>query len=301
MTAKSNSSRRSMYGRDWTQQVSLERALHTLAGICTGISIDYEVTEEESTALLEWLQTYKGFLHISPFKDLELLLHKVLADGHLNEEEKEEVLDWCQRYASTDSPAVQCTTNALRRLHGVLHGIASDGRVTEQEIIDLRDWLEDYENLDDTWPFSELIALLKQVFADGQIDNKEIIEVTAFCEAFIQRSAGSVHDGPVLHTLTAVCNHGADIDFAGKSFCFTGKASRLRDELHAEVNLRGGTTSEIIKHGLNFLVVGKLSQPAWVYASYGRKIEKALALQRSGENLQIIHEDAFVAALQRQT
>lgn len=284
--------------KDWTQITNVERALQSLAGIAQGIALDYEINDSEVASLSDWLSMYAELLSRPPFKELSELLTRVLADGKIDDEERDEVLDWCQRFSSNSSMAIRTTTDALRRLHGVLHGIAADGVVTEQEAIDLGEWLHDYDELQHVWPFCDLQSLLQRIKADGAVDGQELSELLAFCQPFVERAAPGHHRGkPVGHTLTGICDHGAQVEIPGASFLFTGKASRVRKALHDAVEARGGVALDQVRQDLNYLVVGSRSQPAWAYAAYGRKIEAVLALRQAGFDVKIIHEHAFLAAL----
>lgn len=283
--------------QDWTQITNVERALQSLAGIAQGIALDYEINDGEVSSLTEWLSMYSELLNRQPFKELADLLSRILADGRIDELEREELLDWCQRFSSSSSMAIRTSTNALRRLHGVLHGIAADGVVTEQELIDLEDWLQDYDELLYLWPFCDLQALLHQIRTDHIVSERELAELLAFCQPFVERAAPGGHTKPVGHTLTGICDHGAQVDIPGSSFLFTGKASRVRAQLHDAVAARGGVALDRVRQDLNYLVVGSLSQPAWAYAAYGRKIEAVLALRQVGFDVKIIHEHVFLEAL----
>lgn len=282
----------------WTDRANVERALQTLAGIAQGMAIDYEITDGEVGALTEWLSLYSHLTHRPPFKDLADLVERIVADGVIDEEEREELLDWCQTFASDKSVAVTTTTDALRRLHGVLHGIAADGEVTEQEAVDLGDWLQEYDDVCHVWPFCDLKDLLARVLADRKVDEGERAELLAFADSFVERAAiGGEHRAAVGHTITTVCNHGAEITFTGKTFLFTGKAARQRKDLHADVAARGGVPLDRVRNDLDYLVIGSLSQPAWAFANYGRKIEEVLALQAQGFKVAIVHEHALQHAL----
>ena len=284
-------------GKEFTDITNVERAMQSLAGVVQGISLDHEISNAEIGVLSDWLAMYASLLHRQPFGELAELVERILADGVVTAEEREELLDWCQRFLASDSVAVRTTTNALRRLHGVLHGVAADGAVTHQEAADLGDWLEDYADVAHVWPFCELHALLARIRKDGQVDPEEIADLTAFCLPFVERAADGFGDLPVGHTLTGICDHGTDIVFDGAVFCFTGKAAKVRAELHDAVEARGGMAIDHVRSNLSYLVIGSLSQPAWAYASYGRKIEKVLELRRGGLPIVILHEHRLVDAL----
>lgn len=284
-------------GIDWTQITNTERAMQSLAGICQGIAIDYEVSDDEIAELSKWLLMYKEVINEPPFSDLADLIARIVKDDRVEDDEREELLDWCQQYTSSDSVAVRTTTDALRRLHGLLHGIAADGLVTEQEAVDLREWLNDHEDFADLALFREVRGLVAEVLGDRRVDATELNRLLHFCQPYVERPAVTGSRKPVGHTLRSVCDDDAAIEFSGCNYLFTGKARRERKHLHAAVTARGGNPIERVRQDMHYLVVGALSQPAWAYSAYGRKIERVLELREQGYPIVILHEDRLTAVL----
>jgi NAD-dependent DNA ligase len=92
-----------------------------------------------------------------------------------------------------------------------------------------------------------------------------------------------------------------DVVFEGRSFCFTGVfvyADGDRNQCETAVRERGGFCCERPNHELNYLVVGRFAEPAWIHKTYGRKIESALELKSTGANCQIISEEHWMRFLQ---
>ena len=58
-------------------------------------------------------------------------------------------------------------------------------------------------------------------------------------------------------------------------------------------------TKKDASKNLDYLVIGSISQKAWAYSTYGRKIETVLNHRRHGAETQIIHEHDFVAAVEK--
>jgi hypothetical protein len=74
-----------------------------------------------------------------------------------------------------------------------------------------------------------------------------------------------------------------EILFQGNSFCFTGKLAELkRTQAERETRARGGQTSKVVNEHLDYLVVGSIDATGWKHGSYGRKIEKAMAMHDTG-------------------
>ena len=283
----------------WQNLPNVERAFQALSGIAAGIALDYHVTDGEIGALHDWLDLHSDLVDRPPFNELAELLDRVFADGVIDDEEREELLEWCQSFADKGASAVACATDSIRRLHGVLHGVASDGELSDQEIVDLNDWLYEHEDVWHVWPFCDLKERLDAVIGRA-ISDSERAELLAFCAEFAERPSNELgmRGLPVVRSVTHVCNHSAPISFAGKRFCFTGKARLSRKELVRRVEDLGGNVVRNFGNEIDYLVIGALSQPAWAYAAYGRKIEAVLERKRLGvASTEIVHEDAVISEM----
>ncbi len=59
----------------------------------------------------------------------------------------------------------------------------------------------------------------------------------------------------------------------------------------------GGIAVDNINKNLNYLVIGALIEPSWIHSTYGRKIEKAVGYRDKGDDLCIVSERQWTAAL----
>jgi NAD-dependent DNA ligase len=67
----------------------------------------------------------------------------------------------------------------------------------------------------------------------------------------------------------------------------------VRSEIQKLVERLGGEFCNSVSPGVHFLVVGANGNPAWAYACYGRKVEQAMKLRSAGHGLVIVHENDF--------
>lgn len=273
----------------------LDRDLHQLEGIVSGIAIDGTINPTEARALVAWCVDHERAALRSPFSQLVLLLHESISDGVLDLEERSDIEDLIRR-CRTPNEFYNVATSDMQRLHGVLAGIGSDGVVSEAEARGLLTWLESVENLRGSWPYDEIASLITRVLADGVIDRHEQKVVLGFCREFA---------GDVAHLLVktnfdeAFVRHGVCavdplIEFAGKQFCATGASKRLgRDQIYSAIADLGGRGHDRVVSDTNYLVVCDGGNRAWAFCCYGRKVEQAVKLRRAGVQLSIVHEDDF--------
>jgi hypothetical protein len=284
----------------------VNRAVDRLHGILVGISSDYKLEDTEISKLFKWVNVNESLHHLEPFKSVVALLTRCLKDGIIDEDEREEILDWCLEF---HDGLPECVTSAIRRLHGVLHGISIDKKATEEELKGLRDWLMDYEIFHDYWPFDTTWNLVNYILEDGIVTKEEETEFLEFCNNFTE----CVIDDPKVHDelynrsfmqsdafflqpFTALCDRESNIEFRGKAFCFTGPA-RIgpRRKLKEIVKSLEGIPYDSVIQNLDYLVIGAQSSPAWAYSTYGRKIERVIELRDKGNEISILHEDDFIS------
>lgn len=92
-----------------------------------------------------------------------------------------------------------------------------------------------------------------------------------------------------------------NIQFNGKSFCFTGVMSQLkRSHAEREVRSRLGFTQKIITISLDYLVIGSIPSFGWKFGDYGKKIQAARGLiNGQNKNLLLVSEHDFMEALEQ--
>jgi NAD-dependent DNA ligase len=279
----------------FTTRSRLEKSLNSLLGIVEGIAIDGHIVDAEVQFLNTWLADHRDVHRLHPFNELMPIVAAAIADGRLSDEEREDIRWLCERLKS-ESYSGRITAD-LQRLHAILGGLVADGEITENELKGLSSWLQDHDHLKRCWPYDEIDSVITSVMADQQIDHQEQRILMAFFSEFIE-----VHDEKTIvapsfledGVLKGVCAACPEIEFREASFCFTGASTRYTRAILEEVVLRlGGRVVPSVTSKLDYLIVGAEGNPCWAYACYGRKVEKAVELRKSGLKLVIVHENDF--------
>jgi hypothetical protein len=273
----------------------LHRSVSMLYGIVDGITADGEVNAQELNLLAEWMNLHRPQQAFHPFNEFFPLLSKVLEDGTLDDNERKDILWLSNRVLQGE---LECSVKTdMQILHGLLQGIVADGKISPKEIRHLQEWMDNRPQLKGIWPYDEIDSLIGPVLHDGEIDRNEHSHLLAFlsdfCEVSPADSPGDVH-----HSVAGICATCPDIQFEGRLFCVTGSITGYhRKDMEALITRAGGTPVSNVTSDLNYLIVGSQGNPCWAFACYGRKVEHAMLLRRSGNRITIVHESDLFESL----
>src|SRR4030095_10422763 len=64
-------------------------------------------------------------------------------------------------------------SKAIDQLSGICAGILADGVVTEQESEFFAQWVRKFAVFEPVWPFTDILARVERIFADGRCDDEE--------------------------------------------------------------------------------------------------------------------------------
>jgi len=286
-----------------TKPQRVTRAMHSLEGLLKGIAMDSEITLDEVGVLKKWLLENQSVLQHDPFNELKALIDSSLADGRIDEDEKQDLLWFCQKFTSEDN-YFSAITSDLQRLHGILGGIICDNIIDKEELDGLQVWLDGHQALKNCWPFDEIERLVSAVLEDGRIDEQEhqiLLDFFGEFFSFTEEIGRGSHDGRKPGVIRSVCAKAPQVVFGGRLFCFTGSSAREpRDTIREIIRRQGGQYAETFDESVNYLIIGAGGSPCWTYACYGRKVEQAVEWQRKGCAIQIIHEEDFWESLDHQ-
>lgn len=150
------------------------------------------------------------------------------------------------------------------------------------------------------WPYDEVESLIKTVMADKKIDDDEHKMLMNFFGEFVSILDNKTIVNPAIKersNIMGLCAVNPDINLNGL-FCLTGGSAKYsRSEFKQVISSLGGTTTDSVTKNLNYLVVGAEGNPNWAFACYGRKVETAVTLRKSGHQIMIIHENDLHKAI----
>jgi NAD-dependent DNA ligase len=279
----------------FTSRARLEKSVNSLLGLIEGISIDSAINKGEVEFLNLWLLEHSDVQNLHPYNELVPVVRAAVSDGVLTQDEHDDVVWLCERLRSTEY--FDQTTADIQRLHAILGGVVADGTITESELQGLSIWLQRHDHLKTCWPYDEIDSLILGVMKDKKIDSAEQALLKGFFSEFVAILDDRTITNPAIsedQNIVGLCVVCPEIEFPGATFCFTGASSRYkRNELAETVEQLGGEFSSGMTKSVDYLVVGADGNPCWAYACYGRKVEKAVQLRKSGVRVLIVHENDF--------
>ena len=279
----------------FTGRARIEKSINSLLGLIEGIAIDHEINGAELNFLDIWLESHRSLRDRHPFNEIIPTVEHALADRVLTEEEHKDLVWLCQRLVSADY--FDSITADLQRLHAVVGGIVADTSISEAELRGLSEWVEEHDHLRGCWPYDEIGSLVTTVLADKKIDAQEHEMLFKYFSEFVAILDDRSIKSPPLEqsgTVVGLCAVCPEIEFQDNTFCFTGASSRYpRQKLTDTVESLGGRVAASPSKKVDYLIIGADGNPCWAYACYGRKVEKAVELRKSGVRIMIVHESDF--------
>jgi len=279
-----------------------DKAMSTLIGILEGINADGVINSAECSELDQWLILNGSLLSKPPYSTLLDAARKAIEDRMLSEEERLDLI-WLAGEARSDSAYFDELTRRLETLCGLLHGILADGKVTEAELDGLSTWQEENAWLRGNYPFDEIDSAVTRVMRDRVVDANEQRALVAFFNQFcnatrLDQAAARPEEVKAAYRdleIASVFAVDPGIEFASRSFCFTGQSSKgTRNELWDHVRTRGGFPTNSITVDLHYLVVGHIGSACWAHTTFGRKIQTVLIeRKRRSRKTLIVREPDF--------
>lgn len=285
----------------FTKPAQLHKAINTLRGLVAGISSDGGASPAEMTELAHWCELHSHLRDRHPFSELLPVVENACSDGIITDDEAKDILWLCSNFADSSS-YYDATTSAIQFLAGLVHGIMADGELSDKEVAALSSWMSANSFLSGTYPFDEINGMLHAILADRKVSEDERGQLMALFSDIIDFTSSfnlNQIDFDRLkdkYSISGVCAANPEISFENKVFCFTGESYRAkRAEIAKIINSLGGRFNADVSKKVDYLIVGSSGNPCWAYSCYGRKIEDAVRLRRTGAKIVIVNENDFWA------
>lgn len=285
--------------RKYMRKAEIDKTLHSLEGIMKGIAIDNSVNKLEVSELIEWFNCHSHMADTHPLSEIIPAVAAAIEDRHIDQDEAQDILWLCNQF-KTENEYYNAVTSDLQRLQGILHGILADNILTKEELLGLRDWMNQNEHLACAYPYTEISSILCSVLADGIVSSEEALFLKAFFSDFINQNTSRHIDWEEINkakkemSLFGICASCPEILIPEQLFCFTGKSSKTSRAGFADVvTSLGGLFNNNVVESTSYLIIGNEGNPCWAFSCYGRKVEKAVTMRKTGHPILLIHENDF--------
>lgn len=187
------------------------------------------------------------------------------------------------------------SSRQVDELIGIARGIAADGVLNHAEVEFLQKWLAANLSISDQPVIRTLFERVSDILRDGIADAEECTELLDTLNRFSNRD---FELGEVLKsTSLPLCNPPPDLDFTGRTYCFTGTFTYgKRGDCERAVTERGASCGGLSLR-TNYLIVGVYATESWKHSSMGNKILKACEWRDEGVPISIVSEEHWTKHL----
>lgn len=186
----------------------------------------------------------------------------------------------------------------IDELIGIIKGVLVDGHVSQGEAEYLLRWMKSNSDAANVWPACILYPRIANALSDGILDSNKEKDLLQLLMSAVGRNTALDFGEASNSTQLPVTVSAPQIEFAGRTFCFTGRFfSGTRDWCHEQVAIRGGIPADSITKKLDYLVIGDIGSRDWLHSTFGTKIQKAATYAARGTPLVIVTEEHWALQL----
>jgi len=271
-----------------------DKATYVLRGILEGVVADEKLNEAEIMFLDIWMRSQQPLEDNGDVIDLLEYIGDILEDGYVSKQELSEIHSFIDDVLDYGVQSSETDEDNINELIGLLLGISADGKLTDGEFAALDQWLSSNAHLADTYPANELIKRIKEIKADGVVDEEEkedLLEAIKKLTGYRFTETGDA-EGAVAEVFSKTIEN---FTHSEQKICFTGKfVSGTRKVCEKSAKDKGAIIAKSVTKDLDILILGTIASRDWRFTSHGRKIEKAVKYNNDGTNIIIISERTWL-------
>lgn len=276
--------------KDFNRSRNRNKAAATLYGILIGLTADQRLNDAEIMFLQVWLEQQKEMK--GDILDIYDAVKVALEDGEISSEERDDLknlLDDCIEY----SDSVFEKDAEVNQFVGFLKGISADGVINETEFDKLKQYVSNAPlNIQRVFPFNIVYDRINMILSDQIVDAAELEELNNLVSDIV--GTHFTEDGDAIGGATSLFNAPISENLNGKNICFTGKfVSGSRKQIEAKAIEMGAIPQSSVTNTTDYVVIGTLVSRDWIHETSGRKIEKAMSLQKKGLPIHITSEQVW--------
>ena len=189
-------------------------------------------------------------------------------------------------------------TKAIEHLLGMVEGMIADNHLHDLEIKMLTTWLAANSEVTSTWPASVIAYKVNDILADGIITDAERAHLLSVLKTLIATDFSATGSASPEVTPMPI-DDCVTVDLTNAGVCLTGEFIYGTRAACERLTLKaGGMPLDNVSKKVDVLVVGTRVSPDWAHTSFGRKIQRAVALQNEGHPIEIISERRWLEVVE---
>ena len=148
----------------------------------------------------------KLFEKQKPYAQLIQILVEAIEDGHISEEEKNDIIWFCKNYLEQNQ-YYELFTSKIQELHGLLEALSFDSILYDIEIDFLEKWLENHMFLRDSYPFdfvSNKVHIIKYEVCDETVKLNAINKLLELGKCFESIKLYILRNYPYLYLIILI-------------------------------------------------------------------------------------------------
>lgn len=179
---------------------------------------------------------------------------------------------------------------AAQTLMGMVTGIVCDQVLHDREIALLSTWLRSNVNATLKWPGDVIAIQVRQVLADGIVTDQEREHLLSVLTEMANADF-SVTGSAMAEPLQLPIDDTVSLSMADAGVVHTGTFLYGTRAVCERLSVAmGATPLDTVTRRTDMVVIGTRVTPSWMNESYGRKILRAVELQREGHAIRIVSE-----------
>ena len=185
----------------------------------------------------------------------------------------------------------------LAEMFGLVRGVAADGVVSSDEATRLSEWARANPEVASRWPANILARRLERIFADGRLESRERVRLSAMLSQLADNTSGLASGFP-LATDLPITRPEPEVIFEGQTFVFAGEMAYGPTHLcEREVIELGGTCERGINRRTDYVVIGALGAGDWSQGHFGPLVDEVVQYRARGVPIAVITEEHWASAL----
>jgi hypothetical protein len=278
----------------------IQKDFNNIIGIIEGVLADEVLQKEEIDAITKWILSTKIYENQNPYKQLTLMLADAIQDGHLSDEEKNDIIWFCKNYLEQNQ-YYDLITGKIQELHGLLEALSFDSILYDVEIDYLENWLNNHQFLQKTYPFDFIcnqVYIIKYENCEESVKLETINKLLELGKCFESFKIGSSNSNVDLveHLNKDIfLSPKTEIEFDGKYVCVTGESKEFkRAVIHKNLESKGANILKSVSGKIDYLIICEHKSSCWAFSTYGRKVEKVIELKNNGTNVEIVYLEELI-------